>query len=314
MRIYFLTILLLLVSVAVFLKIGYEHTSPKGPVKKNIVCTTSMVADAVEQIVGDTCTVQLLMGPGIDPHSYKASENDLYLLENADIILFNGLHLEGKMGEIFATLASQSKALAVTDCLSREELREVGFMGVYDPHVWFDVTLWSKVVTFIAQTCSTLLPEYEKLYYSNLETYVFKLKHLDELCRQKMQAIPENKRIIVTSHDAFGYFGAAYGCEVLGLQGLSTDADISIKDITDLVEYIIAHGITVIFAETVVPSRGLEAVQQACKARGWTVTIADKLYTDALGLKNSSAGTYCGMIEHNLTVLEAALQGTVHVS
>lgn len=302
-----------LVSIAFFilLIIGATKIIVNGKSNSNsqlkIVCTTTLIADVVKHIVDNKLEVVSLMGPGIDPHTYKAKSHDSEILSSADLILYNGLHLEGKMEEVFAQLTAQGKAYAVSQGIERDLLRSVGFENVFDPHIWFDVPLWIQVVDFCVEKCIQLDPPNRDIYLENACNYVKRLKSLDQYIQQEILKIPLEKRVIITAHDAFGYFGNRYGCKVIGLQGLSTDSDISLQDIMQLVHFIVQHKVPVIFAETAITNQGLEAVKRACSARGWQLRIIDQLYTDALGLPNSQADTYEGMMYANVQVITHAL-------
>jgi len=277
--------------------------------KLTIVATTSIIADAVKHIVGDCAQVYQLMGPGIDPHVYRARESDVHALAHADIVFYNGLHLEGKMGHVLEGMHHFTKTVAVTDALDKTVLRSVDFEGMYDPHVWFDVSLWIAVVRYIQQQIMTIDPDRAHAYRINGDAYVQELAELHEYIVHKIFLLNEHERILITAHDAFGYFGRAYGLEVVGLQGLSTDADISIQNIQKLADYIVEKKVRAIFVEASIPPRALIAVQNAVAARGWCVEIGDELYSDALGDVTSDAGTYCGMVRYNVDVIINSLGG-----
>jgi manganese/zinc/iron transport system substrate-binding protein len=271
--------------------------------KFTIVVTTSIIADAVKNIVGDCAVVHQLMGPGIDPHVYRARESDVHKLAQADLVFYNGLYLEGKMGQVLEGMHYFTKTVAVTDALDKTVLRAVDFDNMYDPHVWFDVSLWATIVHYIQQHIIMTDPDNAQIYSVNGNAYIQNLDALHQDVIKKISMINENQRVLITAHDAFGYFGRAYNFEVIGLQGLSTDSDISTKDIQKLADIIVTKKMHAIFIESSIPHRALIAVQNAVAARGWYVEIGDELYSDALGNEGTQAGSYCGMIMYNINTI-----------
>jgi len=275
--------------------------------KLTIVTTTSIIADAVRTIAGDAAIVYGLMGPGVDPHLYRARESDVHKLAAADIVFYNGLHLEGKMGQVLEGMHRFTTVIAVSDALDKNELRIADFEGMYDPHIWFDVTLWMKVVVCIQKELIVIDPINADFYKKNGNEYIQKLQKVHEYIHECISKIMPEKRILITAHDAFGYFGRAYGFEVVGLQGLSTDSDISTKDIQILSDYIVKKKVNAIFVESSIPQRTIIAVQNAVQARGWQVSIGDELYSDALGDNATHADSYCGMVTHNVDAIVKSL-------
>lgn len=271
--------------------------------KKVIVVTTNIIGDAVKNIVGDVAIVHTLMGCGIDPHLYRARESDVHKLASADIIFYNGLHLEGKMATMFAGMNRFTKTVAVADVLDKSLLRTADFDDMYDPHVWFDIALWIRVVRCIQDHMVALDQHNSFVYQKNGDAYIQQLEFLDSYVRERMGTIQKDKKVLVTAHDAFGYFGSAYDCEVVGLQGLSTDAEISTKDVQMLAAYIVEKKINALFLESSVPSRSIVAVQKAAEAQGWSVVVGDELFSDSLGDNTTRASTYCGMMIHNVDTL-----------
>jgi manganese/zinc/iron transport system substrate-binding protein len=272
-----------------------------------IVATTSMLADAVRNIVGDQMIVHGLMGCGIDPHVYRARESDVHKLAGADLVIYNGLHLEGKMGQVLEGMNRFTKVINVSHVIDKQNLRTADFDELYDPHIWFDVRLWISVVRYIQDAIIQLDKEHADIYKKNGNAYVEKLKQLDIYVQQRATELQPQQRILVTAHDAFGYFGDAYGFEVVGLQGLSTDSDISTRDIQQLVDYIVEKRISTIFIESSIPARSLMAVQQAVVAEGWQIAIGEELYSDALGDEESGAATYIDMVKHNVDIIVDSL-------
>lgn len=272
----------------------------------NVVCTTTIVADVVYRLAGTCVALHTLMGPGIDPHLYKAKPSDMHLLTHADLIIYNGLHLEGKIADVLASLATHKKVINIGSLLDVQHL--IKRDNVYDPHIWHDVQLWQQAVKIIYATLVTLVPaEYHAILESNYEAYMHELTQLDGYIKGKIHEIPREQRRLVTAHDAFSYFGRAYGIEVIGLQGISTDAQVGIQDVNRLVHYLITHKVPALFVESSIPQRTLEAVQQAAAAQGHTVTIGGELLSDALGDADSATDSYSAMMKHNVDTIVAAL-------
>lgn len=287
-----------------------QASDDRDPDKKiRIVTTTGMIQDAVVHIVGDHAEVVALMGPGVDPHLYKATHGDLERLTEADIIFYNGLHLEGKMGEVFEKLARLKPVIAVADEIPEGRLRKVpGFQGSYDPHIWFDVSLWKEAVSAV----SSFMQQYDSVngneYRSRSEAYLLRLDSLHQSVKESIREIPEIQRVLITAHDAFGYFGDAYGIEVRGLQGISTLSEFGLRDVTDLVNYIISRKVKAIFVETSVSQRSIEAVVEGCQKRGWDVRIGGSLYSDAMGAAGTPEGSYIGMVHANVNTIVESLK------
>lgn len=276
----------------------------------NIVTTTTMITDLVENIGGDKVNVQGLMGSGVDPHLYKASEGDVSKLANADVIFYGGLHLEGKLVDVFEKMERQHiTTIPVSDALDKKVL--IGseyFASNYDPHIWFDVTNWEHITTFVAEKLSEADPENEEFYKENGKNYLEKLKVLDADLRDIINTLPKEKRILVTAHDAFNYFGKAYGFEVVGLQGISTATEAGVQDVQKLASFIIDKKIKAIFVESSVPKRTIEALQAAVNSRKHQVEIGGTLYSDALGNAGTEEGTYIGMFKYNVNTIVNALK------
>lgn len=278
----------------------------------NVVTTTGMIADAVKHVGGEFVAVTQLMGAGVDPHLYKASEGDIQRLSAADIIFYNGLNLEGKMGDIFVKMARGKPVVAVTETFDHASLREPPeFLGHFDPHVWFDVKLWSNVVDAVATGLGELAPAQVAVFRANAKQYAQELSALDAWCREFLAKIPQEQRVLITAHDAFGYFGRAYGVEVLGLQGISTVAEFGLKDIERIVTLLVERKIRAVFVESSVPRRSIEAVVAGAKARGHDVEIGGQLYSDAMGQPGTPDGTYIGMVRANVKTIVDALSGEV---
>lgn len=279
----------------------------EGPLR--IVATTSIIADTARRVAGEHAQIEALMGPGVDPHLYKASESDVRRLGEADLILYNGLHLEGKMGDILTKMARSRPVIAVTEEIPQDQLREPPeFAGQYDPHVWFDVSLWARTLQPITRELSALDPENAGAYQANAAAFEKELTELDAWVKQRIETIPPAQRVLITAHDAFGYFGRRYGMEVMGLQGISTLSEAGLKDVDRVVETVAERGIKAIFVESSVPRRSIEAVQAAVRSQGREVAIGGQLYSDALGAASSPAGTYAGMVRANVDTIVDALK------
>jgi manganese/zinc/iron transport system substrate-binding protein len=276
----------------------------------NVVATTTMLADLSTVIGGERVTVDGLMGPGIDPHLYQASAGDVSLMQNADVVVYNGLHLEGKMGEIFEALSGQGPTvICIEDGLDETKLLAwEDDSSVHDPHIWFDVSLWKDAAEIVTDGLSQADSEGKGEYEANLEAYLAELDETDAYIRGRASELPESQRVLVTAHDAFQYFGKAYGFEVRGLQGISTDAEAGTADVSDLAGFIVERQIKAIFVESSVPPKTIEALQAAVKAKGFDVAIGGELYSDSLGDAKSGTDTYILTVKANIDTIVDALK------
>lgn len=273
-----------------------------------MVTTIGMIADAVEHVGGEHVQVTGLMGPGVDPHLYKASEGDVRRLFRAEVIFYGGLHLEAKMGEVLEEMGTRTRTVAVSDVLPRDTLlAPPEFAGAYDPHVWFDVGLWSRTVELIRRTLSDADPEHAEEYAANARRYERELRELDSYVRSRAAQVPRDKRVLITAHDAFNYFGRAYGFTVRGLQGISTASEAGTADVQRLADFITARRIPAVFVESSIPRRTVQAVQEAVAARGFDVRIGGELFSDAMGNPGTPEGSYVGMVTHNIDTIVNAL-------
>jgi manganese/zinc/iron transport system substrate-binding protein len=275
-----------------------------------IVATTSIVADLVRNIGGERVNVQSLMGPGVDPHLYKASAGDVRRLEKAEIVFYNGLHLEAGMAIVLERMGESRHTIAVTqDIDSAELLAPPEFEGNYDPHIWFDVKMWMRAAETVRDTLIQFDPEGADQYRQNTEVYLEQLETLHSYVQEQADRVPENKRVLITAHDAFNYFGRAYGFEVRGLQGISTVSEVGAGDVQALANFIAEQQIPAIFVESSVPQRNLEAVQAAVSSRGFDVQIGGELFSDALGSTGTPEASYIGMVRHNIdTIVEGLVK------
>jgi len=275
-----------------------------GP--SRILATTGMVADMVQHIVGDSATVEALMHAGVDPHLYKASQGDLRKILDADYLFYNGVHLEGKLASILEKQAHVKPVIAVGDGL--KNLITVG-EGVYDPHIWFDVSLWKEATAHAAAELVALDSANGDYYQANAYAYIRQLDSLDTWIHTRIGSIPSNQRILITAHDAFSYFGRAYGIKVRGLQGISTLSEFGLQDVSNLVDFIVTHQIPAVFVESSVSDRSLKAVLAGVHQRGGNVQIGGNLFSDAMGTPGTPEGTYIGMVKYNVNTIVKALGG-----
>jgi len=273
----------------------------------DVVSSTSMLGDLVSTISGPSSNSTSLMGPGIDPHQYKATEGDVHILSNAKQIIYNGHHLEAKMGEIFEKMSAKTRVVAIAEQIDTQSLIRDEFSSQYDPHIWFSVPLWIQASQSVTNELAALYPDKEQEIILRGLRYATSLRVLDQFVRQQIARIPEERRILITAHDAFAYFGREYGFTVKGLQGISTEAEAGARDVQDLVNYIVEKKVPAIFIETSIPERNIKAVQEAVRAKGWNVAIGGHLYSDALGPEGSGADTYIGMVKHNVETIANAL-------
>ncbi|PID92881.1 MAG: manganese transporter [Bacteroidetes bacterium] len=281
----------------------------KGGILK-VVSTTTMIDDMVTNIGGDKVEAEVIMGAGVDPHLYKASENDVNAFHRADIIFYNGLHLEGKLVDLFERMEKGGKAVyAVSEKIPGESLiSSEAFSGNYDPHIWFDIALWQRAARAVYDRLVEHDPDNQAYFFENYSAYVKRLGSLDEKLKALIENLAPSQRILVTAHDAFNYFGQAYGFEVVGLQGISTVSEAGVKDVQNLTQFIIAHGVKAIFVESSVPKKNIKALQEALKAKGFEVLIGGELFSDALGSANTPEATYEGMFLYNVGTIVNALK------
>tara|TARA_R110001599_G_scaffold151792_4_gene336788 strand:+ start:7940 stop:8851 length:912 start_codon:yes stop_codon:yes gene_type:complete len=274
-----------------------------------IVTTTGMIADVAKNIGKDSVSVAALMGPGVDPHLYKATQGDLSRLQGADIIFYNGLHLEGKMGEVFEKLERIKNVIPVSRGVdSTFFLSDPVYTGAFDPHIWFDVSIWEATIKEVLITMVEADPKNQAYYEKNALAYAAELNNLHEWVTDQIASIPLDQRILITAHDAFNYFGRAYGIEVRGLQGISTLSEFGLKDRVDLVNYIVNKKIKAVFVETSVSEKNIKAIIEGCQQKGHNVVIGGKLYSDAMGADGTAEGTYIGMVKANVTIMVNALK------
>ncbi|UKJ43697.1 metal ABC transporter solute-binding protein, Zn/Mn family [Lysinibacillus sp. ACHW1.5] len=274
-----------------------------------VVATTGQIADAIKEISGDHLQVSALMGPGVDPHLYKATQSDLSKLDKAEVIFYNGLHLEGQMLDIFEQMAKDKTVLAVGETLDEKQLLASDTDAMlHDPHIWFDVELWKGVVKAISTQLQEEYPEFKVDFQTNEAAYLKKLDDLQSYAEKRVNEIPQQQRILVTAHDAFNYFGRSQGFEVRGLQGLSTDSEYGVKDVQEMVDFLVENKIKALFIESSVSDKAMKAVIEGAKEKGHDIVIGGELFSDAMGAEGTTEGTYIGMYQHNIDTIVDALK------
>lgn len=302
---------LLLAAVALPFTACAAEEKKKLPAPYTIVTTCGMVTDIVRQVAGDNAKVVGLLGEGVDPHLYKPTRDDVVQLTRADVVFYSGLMLEGRMTDVFLKISRKgTPVFAVTDQLDEKFLLEPEeFKGHTDPHVWMDVSGWRAAVLAVAQSLRDLDPAHTAAYNGNANRYLAQLDELDAYAKRVLASIPKDRRVLITAHDAFNYFGRAYGIEVRGIQGISTESEAGVADINRLVDFIVARKIPALFVESSVSDKNIRALVEGCHARGHEVKIGGQLFSDAMGAPGSYEGTYVGMIDHNVTLIARALGG-----
>lgn len=290
-------------------------TSFAGTFKKSypmkVAATVGMVADIVKEVAGEKAKVKTIIGSGVDPHVFNPTRSDVAALLKADVIVYAGLLLEGQMANILVKVSRKRPVYAVTELLTKEYLIHDGETNHDDPHVWMDVRGWMKAVDVVARALSEFDPPNKKIYAENAARYHEQLKLLDQYAKKSIASIPENQRVLVTAHDAFNYMSRAYGIEVVGIQGISTESEAGIKDINRIVDLLVKRKIPAVFVESSVSDKNVKALIEGAASRGHKVRIGGELFSDAMGKSGTYEGTYIGMIDHNITIITKALGGKV---
>lgn len=277
-----------------------------------VAATVGMIADITKEVAGEHAEVIGIIGEGVDPHLYKPSSTDVKQLQAADVVFYNGLKLEGKMGDVLERIAQTGKPVfAVTEEIIADPdyLIDDGSEH-HDPHVWMDVQGWIRAVNVVENSLSEYDPDHATEYAENAAAYRRKLEALDAYAREAIATIPENQRVLVTAHDAFNYMARAYGLDVRGIQGMSTESEAGVRDIEDLVTFLVENKIPAVFVETSVSDKNVRALVEGAEAKGHSVTIGGTLFSDAMGPAGTYEGTYVGMIDHNVTTIAKALGGS----
>ncbi|SDI81251.1 metal ABC transporter solute-binding protein, Zn/Mn family [Billgrantia gudaonensis] len=285
------------------------HADAEGE-RLEVVATTGMIADVLRQVGGDAVSVDGLMGPGVDPHLYRQTRSDVRAMTQADAVFWNGLYLEAQLEEFLERLAERRPVFAVGEAVPEERrLADAEYDNQYDPHVWMDPSRWRHVVVAVRDALSELEPSQAEAFEKRADVYLDELEALDDYARQVLESVPESSRVLVTAHDAFGYFGDAYGFEVLGIQGFSTESEAGLARIESLVDELVSRDIRAIFIESSVSDRNVRALIEGAKSRDHEVRIGGELFSDAMGPEGSYEGTWLGMLDHNVTAIATALGG-----
>lgn len=298
--------LILCVICVIYLKISQQASGKQH--KPYVVCTTNLIGDVLHTIAGDTIDLKVLMLPGVDPHSYKPIQTDLFSITQATIIFYHGLHLEARMADLFDQIKSVKKTVAVTQDIQPSQLIAVNSSGtLFDPHIWFDPNLWTIVIQTITKELCKICPQHQSLYEQNQQEYIAAIKRMYTTTKKIIDTIPTHKKILITSHDAFSYFSKAYHCAVMSLQGINTTSEAALQDMQQIINTIIARKIPTIFIESSIPARAMQAIAQAASKKNHRVAIGCELYSDSLGSPDHQAGNYIGMMEYNVHAIAQGL-------
>lgn len=282
----------------------------QAPLK--VVATTGMIADTVRQIGGDQVEVKSLMGPGVDPHAYRQTRSDIVAMTRADLVLWHGLYLEAQMEDFFHDLGRKRPVVAVAEGVDKSKLRaHDDYADKYDPHLWMSPVLWRDVVVEVQQALTEARPEAADLFAANTRAFLDRIDRLHAYGQQVLAQVPVDKRVLVTAHDAFGYFGAEYGFEVTGIQGISTQSEAGLSRIRELVDLLVERQVSAVFVESSVSDRSVRALIEGAAAHGHTVAVGGELFSDAMGAPGTYEGTYVGMLDHNFTVIARGLGAEV---
>jgi manganese/zinc/iron transport system substrate-binding protein len=278
--------------------------------KLKVVVTTGMIADAVRQVAGDFTSVKGLMGPGVDPHNYRQTRSDIAAMAGADLVLWHGLYLEAQLEKFLLDLGKRRRVTAVAEVIPvAQRLAHDDYKDRFDPHVWMSPELWSLVVGAVRDAVIAQRPQAKAAITANAERHQKELVTLHAYAKGILASVPAERRVLISAHDAFKYFGAAYGFEVMGIQGISTESEAGLTRIRELVDLIVARKIGAIFVESSVSDRNIRALIEGAAGRGYTVALGGELFSDAMGAEGTYEGTYLGMIDHNVTTIARALGG-----
>lgn len=283
--------------------------SEQADKKIRVVTTIGQIAEPISVIGGDRVKVQSLMGPGVDPHLYNATQGDIKKLDNGDVIFYSGLHLEGNMTEIFEQIGKNKPVLAIADAIPKDRLLQDDTQAT-DPHVWFDIDLWKTSLDSAVEELKSLSPADADYFEENKLKYFALLDELKAEAKDKLGQIPEEQRVMVTAHDAFGYFGRMHGLEVVGLQGLSTEDEIGLSDINGTIDLLLEHKVPAVFVESSVNPASINAVIEGAAKKGLDIKLGGELFSDAMGETGTTEGTYIGMYRHNVETIYHALTGS----
>jgi len=300
--------LFLTLSTAAFAAFSPLAASAEAPL--SVVATTGMIADAARTVGGDLVEVQALMGPGVDPHAYRQTRSDIVATAQADLVLWNGLYLEAQMEEFLLELAESNAVVAVAEAVPENLLiGSEDYEGRFDPHVWMNPNLWSRVVLSVRDALTDVHPEAAETFAANTDAHLRELTQLAQYSQNVLSSVPAESRVLLSAHDAFNYFGSTYGFEVMGIQGISTESEAGLQRISELVDLLVARDIRAVFVETSISDRNVRALIEGAAAQGHEVVIGGELFSDAMGEFGTYEGTYLGMIDHNVTTIARALGG-----
>ena len=300
-----------LAGLATAAALAFSATWASAAERLNVIATTGMIADAAREIGGDLVEVRSIMGPGIDPHSFRQTRTDIVALSQADLVLWNGWYLEAQMEAFLLELGQQQPVVAVAEALPENLLiGSEDYDGRFDPHIWMNPNLWAHAVRATRDAMIDVHPEGAEAFTANADAYLEQIRALALYTTEVLTTVPVESRVVLSAHDAFNYFGNAYGYEVLGIQGLSTDSEAGLQRIGELVDMLVARQISAVFVETTVADRNIRALIEGAAAQGHEVVIGGELFSDAMGEPGTYEGTYIGMIDHNATTIARALGGT----
>lgn len=293
-------------ALTIVLSVGLTNAQDR----LDVVATTGMIGDTARQVGGDLVDVRTLMGPGVDPHGYRQTRSDIVAMANADLVLWHGLYLEAQMEDFMRELEEGGKVVAVAESLPHNLLiGHEDYDDKFDPHVWMNPNLWSRVVLSIRDALIEVRPGSEEAFRVNADTHLAELRQLARYTTKVLSSVPAESRVLISAHDAFNYFGNAYGFEVLGIQGISTESEAGLQRISEIVDLLVDRGIGAVFVESSVSDRNVRALIEGAGAAGHEVVIGGTLFSDAMGEDGTYEGTYLGMIDHNATVISRALGG-----
>lgn len=302
----------LTLAAAGLMALGLSAPRALAEDRLTVVTTTGMIADAARQVGGDLVDVTALMGPGVDPHAYRQTRSDIAALTRADLLLWHGLYLEAQMEEFFADLSRSRTVVAVAEALPQDSLRgHDDYEGRFDPHVWMDPDLWTLVVREVQRALTDARPDAAATFAANADAHVAEIARLAAYSAASLEQVPQAARVLLTAHDAFGYFGQAYGFEVLGIQGISTESEAGLNRIAELVDLLVERDVKAVFVESSVSDRNIRALIEGAAAKGHAVTIGGELFSDAMGPDGTYEATWIGMIDHNVTTIAGALGAEV---
>ncbi len=298
--------------LAALLALGLPIAGQAAEPTLKVVATTGMIADTAERIGGDAVEIKALMGPGVDPHAYRQTRTDIIAMAQADLVLWNGLYLEAQMEEVLTDISRRTTVRAVAEAVPEDmRIAHDDYADRFDPHVWMDPKLWQIVVLDVRDALSEVAPDQRDVFAANAEAYLNELDGLRAYSEQVLSSVPAPARVLLTAHDAFNYFGEAYGFEVIGVQGISTESEAGLNRTTELVTLLVERGVSAVFVESSVSDRAIRALIEGAAARDHEVRIGGELFSDAMGAPGTYEGTYVGMVDHNVSTIAGGLGGEV---